>query len=201
MSHHPGPVAREIRSSARDSRLRKASALPPSSAAIPAQSNPWFLSSSSRRSSGDRRRWTSWSRSRASTSRLGLPAGGDQPVGRLIARADAAVITALGVLLARLRGELVPGHGREQLEQLLRGLQLVLPRGHPDEEAGQDRLADVHRFKHAPEPRIGKPKSHGAADRRLVGPDQLRGRIGVAGTDSSDQRIEGGSINHDHTPE
>ena len=50
------PSCSATRSRARESFLRRASALPPSSAAIAAQSSPWFLNSSSRRSSGESRR-------------------------------------------------------------------------------------------------------------------------------------------------
>jgi hypothetical protein len=43
-----------------------------------------------------------------------------------------------------LAGELVPRHGRQELEQLIGRLQLELAEGGADEEARQDRLADVH---------------------------------------------------------
>src|SRR5262249_26543191 len=70
----------------------------------------------------------------------------DEPAVVLADGRVAAVIPALGVLLARLGGELLAGHRRQELEQLLGGLQLVLARGGPHEEAGQDRLADVDRI-------------------------------------------------------
>src|SRR6185312_15106598 len=45
-----------------------------------------------------------------------------------------------------LAGELVPGHRRQELEQLIGRLQLELPERGADEEAGHDRLADVYRI-------------------------------------------------------
>src|SRR5262249_35473214 len=112
----------------------------------------------------------------------------------------AAVIPAQGVLLAGLRRQLVPGHRRQQLQHLLGGLQLVLARGGPDEEAPQDRLADVHRVEQVPHLRVGQPEAHGAADRRLVAADQLGRRLLVPGADAADQLLEGRGFGHRPAP-
>src|SRR5205814_7454664 len=61
------PSSWAIRSRARVSCLRSASALPPICAATLAQSWPWLRSSISCRSSADRRRWTSCNSSLAAT--------------------------------------------------------------------------------------------------------------------------------------
>src|SRR5262249_8280724 len=66
------PSCCATRSTARDKRLRSASGLPPTRAAIAGHSSPSWRSSSKRRSSGDRRRRASPTSSRKATCWLGV---------------------------------------------------------------------------------------------------------------------------------
>ena len=74
-----------------------------------------------------------------------------------VAVLDPAKIAPDGAVALHLVSQLVPCHRREQLEQLLGRLQLVLPQGGADEEAGQHRLADVHRVEKPVQPGVHQP--------------------------------------------
>ena len=91
------------------------------------------------------------------------------------------------LLLAGVVDQLLAAHRRQEPEQLRRLLDLVLAERGADEEAGEDRLADVHRVEEASEPGIDEPDARLAADRRLVEPDQLPRRRLVPGPDAADE--------------
>jgi hypothetical protein len=79
-----------------------------------------------------------------------------------------------------LKAQLVLRHRHEQLEQLIRLLEFVLPRRRPHEEAGHHGLADVHGVERGGKPGIAEPEADGAANGRLVALDQQARRILVA---------------------
>ena len=86
---------------------------------------------------------------------------------------DEADVPPGGVLGVGLVGQLVPRHGRQQPEELVGGVQFILAERGADEEAGHDRLADVHRVEHPAEPRVDQADPGRPADHRLVPADQL----------------------------
>ena len=155
----------------------------------------------SERSSGESRLRASSSSSRAATSRLGVGSWpGDRldaghargvvaPVAARLAL-DPAEIAPAGPLALHLAGQLVPRHRRQQLEQLVGRLQLILPQRGADEEARHHRLADVHRVEQPVQPGVHQPDPRRPADRRLVSPDQLGRRLLVAVADATDQQLE-----------
>ncbi len=91
--------------------------------------------------------------------------------------------------MARLLGHLVAGHADEQPDELRRLVQVEVADGRPGEEAGEDRLADVHRIEDAPQGGVAEPEP--AADLQpdlgLVTPDELLGRPLVALADAEDE--------------
>ena len=113
---------------------------------------------------------------------------------------DAAIITALGMLLARCEASLFRAMAVSSFSNCSGVSSSYCPEATRTKKLARTDWQMSIDSSMSAKPRIGQPESHGAADRRLVGPDQLRGRIGVAITDSSDQLVEGGSIKHDHTP-
>ncbi len=168
------PSCSATRSSARDSFLRKASALPPSSEAIDAQSRPSFFSSQNPPLLGGQAALNFLqqiahrhliARALARRHKLSLI---------VVAGRDAAGVTALGMLSPRLGDQLVAGHGGEQLQELLGSLQLVLAGGRADEEAAQHRLADVHRVEQGSQASVGQPEPNCPPDRWLVALHQHR---------------------------
>src|SRR5205085_5715763 len=96
---------------------------------------------------------------------------------------DQAVVTAGGLVLAGLVEQLVAGHGGQQAQQLIGRVEVVLAAGGADEEAEQDRLADVHRVTGAAQAGVGETEADGPADGRLVAADQLGGSRLVAAAD------------------
>src|SRR5207245_2532779 len=84
------------------------------------------------------------------------------------AAGSAAAVAALAVLFARLKRELVARHAYQQLQQLLGLVQVVLAGGSPHEEAGQDRLANVHRVEQTVQTRVVQPQPNLPPDHRLI---------------------------------
>ena len=82
--------------------------------------------------------------------------------------------------------DLVPRHDDQELHQPGRRVQFIMPGGNSHEEAAQDRLAEVHRVEQGPE-RGPEPQPCLAPDRRLVFPDQLLRRLGIAPANAADQ--------------
>ena len=76
----------------------------------------------------------------------------------------------------------------------------ILAGGNADEEAGQHRLANIHRVQKGPEPGVGQPEVHGAADRRFIALDEHGSRVLIAGPYASDQLFKCGSLDHDRAP-
>ena len=105
-------------------------------------------------------------------------------------RGDPAKVAPGCPVALHLAGELVPRHRRQEPEQLIGRLQLVLPERGADEEARHDRLADVHRIEQAVQSRVDQPDPRRATDRRLVVPDQLGRRLLIARSNPGDQRLE-----------
>ena len=103
---------------------------------------------------------------------------------------DPAKIAPGSAVALHLVSQLVPCHRCEQLEQLLGRLQLVLPQGGADEEAGQHRLADVHRVEQPVQPGVHQPDARSPADRWLVPTHQLRCRLPVPGPNATEQHLE-----------
>jgi hypothetical protein len=99
-------------------------------------------------------------------------------------------VAALGAVAARLRGHFFPGHAQQQFQQVVGAVQLVLPCGGAEEEAGQDRLADVGGVEHAVEVRIVESPPHLDADDRLELPDQLDRGLGLTGPDAAEQVVK-----------
>src|SRR5208283_5089681 len=127
------------------------------------------------------------------------PAPGD--LRRLVsASLDAPEVAPRRTLAVGLIGELVPGHRREQFQELVGRVQLVLPERGADEEAGHDRLADVHRVEHTAEPRVNQPDPRRAADHRLVPPDQLGRCLRVPRANALDQNLERVWLRHGVPP-
>jgi hypothetical protein len=115
---------------------------------------------------------------------------------RLVPASDLAGVAALPVVEPRLHRQLVLGHPDQQADQLRRFVEVVLPRGSADEEAGQHTLADVHRVEVAIQGRIGQPGPDRHADGGLVGADQLLRSSHVAGADAADERGERRRVGH-----
>jgi hypothetical protein len=92
---------------------------------------------------------------------------------------------------------LVPGHGHEQAEDLIGTLEIILPRGGADEEAGHHRLADIHRIEHADQAGVLELEPNLPAHQRLVAAHQLSGGPIVAGADPSNQLGNRSFIGHD----
>ena len=55
-------------------------------------------------------------------------------------------------------GQPVPGHAYQQADELRRLVQIEVANRGPEEEAHHDRLADIHRVKHPPQPRVAEPE-------------------------------------------
>jgi hypothetical protein len=81
-----------------------------------------------------------------------------------------------------LLGHLAAGHADEQPDELGRLVQVEVPHGRAGEEAGEDRLADVHRVEDPPQRGVAQPQP-GAdlnADLGFVTADEVLGRALVA---------------------
>src|SRR4051794_5708945 len=100
------------------------------------------------------------------------------------------------LLFAGVVDQLLPAHGGQQSQQLRRLLDLVLAEGSADEEAGEDRLADIHRVEQASEAGIDQTDTRFAADRRFVEPDELPRRLLIPGPDASDEIVKGALLGH-----
>ena len=182
------PSSGVTRSRARFSCMRRPLAVPPRAAAISAQ--PW---PAPRRSATVAllRRQTAAQRLQQVAARgylFGPRLGGGHQIGRVGQPAGLARVAPLPVVEAGEPGQLVLGHAHQQGDQLRRVVEVILPGGGADEEAGQHRLADVHRIEAALQGRVGQAGAHGQADGRLVAAHQLLGGRGrrrsgcVAGT-------------------
>ena len=79
-----------------------------------------------------------------------------------------AIIAPTRLLSMRCVGQFVAGDGRQQLEQVRRGIQLVLPQVRPNKKRGQHRLANIGRIEDTPQPRIAQVNPHHAANRGLI---------------------------------
>jgi hypothetical protein len=114
-----------------------------------------------------------------------------------IASLDPAIVAPIGAVPPLLLGQFMPGHDHQQPEQLVGLVQFVLPRGHPHEEAGHYRLADIRPVEPAVEPRVAEAHPHLATDHRLVALDQLTGGLVVAGANPAHELGERGALGHD----
>src|SRR5262249_7950883 len=83
--------------------------------------------------------------------------------------------------------ELLAAHADQQLEQLPRVVQVVLPQGGAHEETAEDRLADVHGIEEAAQARVDEADADGPADGRLVQPDPFPARPLAPGPDPGDE--------------
>ena len=114
----------------------------------------------------------------------------------LSARDVAPAVAALGVQFARLRSQLVARHGHQQVLELLRLVQLILAGAGPHKETGQDRLTNVRRVEQPAQGGVMQPAPHFQADNALELPDQLRGRLFVAGPNAPDEFCEQVLVRH-----
>src|SRR5262249_53884128 len=105
-----------------------------------------------------------------------------------------------GRVLARLVDDLVVGHDGQEAEELLRPVDLVLPQGGADEEAGEDGLADVGGVEQTAEAGVVELNADGAADGGLVATDEGHGRVLVSAADELDEFREGRGPTHATTP-
>src|SRR5439155_24394128 len=101
---------------------------------------------------------------------------------------DPAVIARLAVHLANFADELVPGHGHEEFNELLRLFKLILTQGGANEKAGQNRLANIDGVEIPAQARIAQPQSNLAADFRLIQANQLRRGLLIPGADALHKR-------------
>jgi len=107
---------------------------------------------------------------------------------------------ALDVGPAGVRGQLVAGHRAQQLQQVLRRLQVELSQGGAGEEAGQHRLTDVHRVEDAAQAGVAQLHPHRPPDVRLVLPHQFLGGRRVAAADSTNEVVKEFILGHGGTP-
>ena len=175
------PNSRVTRSTARVSCMRRAWGVPPMAEAISAQPCSWARRSASlplfrRQPTAEFLQQLGPRQELAGTG----TARGHLRLAHIHIR-DAALVAALGPFLARLIGDLVAGDGDEQFPELGRLIQVVLPRRRAHEEAGQHRLADIHRIEDPAQARIAQVQPNFQADRRLVAAHQLGRRLPVAG--------------------
>ena len=89
-------------------------------------------------------------------------------------------------VLADLDGQLVAGHFDQQADQLARLGQVELAGRGADEEAGQDRLAHVHRIELAAEAGVGQADADGDPHGPLVPADEFGRRVRVPAADAGD---------------
>src|SRR6516162_7170595 len=110
------------------------------------------------------------------------------------------MVTPLGPLPPRLEGHLIPGDADQQPAQLCRIDQIVLSRSGTDEEAGQHRLANVHRVKRASQIRVAQAHPDLQPDGGLELLDQLRRSLLVAAADAPNKLRKRGIIGHRRSP-
>src|SRR5262249_42884028 len=102
----------------------------------------------------------------------------------------AAVVAALAALSLDLLGQLVAGHGQQQLHQVVGLAQLELPGSNPDEETGQDALANVHRIEQSPRALVAQSKADVSSNVGLVLLHQVLGGLLVAGPDAPQEFVK-----------
>jgi hypothetical protein len=100
------------------------------------------------------------------------------------------MITPRRLLLAGAIDELLLAHRGQEPQQLRWLLNLVLAQRRAHEEAGEDRLADVHRIEQPPEAGINQSDAGFAADRRLVEAADFSRRFLIARSYTPDKITE-----------
>src|SRR5262249_22771916 len=88
---------------------------------------------------------------------------------------------------AHLVDDLAPAHRHEELQELFGRVEVELSQGGADEEAGENRLADVHRVEQPLQVGRPQPDAGHAPDGGLVAAHQLRRRPVVAGPHALDE--------------
>ena len=146
--------------------------------------------------------WAAASRLRncCSNSRAADIRGVGAGVGHLRVALRAAAAAAVGPQPPHLPEQLVTGHGRQQTHQPAGRVEVILPGGGADEEAGPDRLADVHGIEEAAKIGVGQAGPDRPAHGRPVVLDQLRLGGIVAAPHSADEVMKGMVRRHRRTP-
>src|SRR5262249_43265408 len=86
---------------------------------------------------------------------------------------DTPVVASLALFMPSLVSELVSGNGDQQLHELLRVAQIILPGGRADKKTPQYRLTDVHGVESAGKSWIPQTQANLCANEWLVLPNQL----------------------------
>jgi hypothetical protein len=110
------------------------------------------------------------------------------------------MVTALGTLFIYLIGEFVAGHACQQLEQLLRLLQLVLAQRYPYKETAQDGPANIERIKETPQAWIAQAQAHGPADGRFIPAHQFGGGGLISCSNPANKIAERRGLSHGGAP-
>jgi hypothetical protein len=117
------------------------------------------------------------------------------------ARGEPSMVAPAGPLLVNLIGQFVASDAGQELDELIRLLQIVLPQSRTGEETGENRLTDVHGIEDAPQSVVAQIEPHRPANVRLILPHQFGRGVRVPRADSVKEIPEGIVGGHGEFPD